>query len=214
MKQYKLYLFDLDGTLIDSDQMIIETFLELYKIYRPDFHPSYDHIRQFSGPQITESLSKEFPDQDLDLMLNEYRTRSRKYYDKCVCLFPGVKKLIQKLNDAKIPYGIVTNKHRYATIYTYELLDLEKFNIYSVCADDVEHLKPHEEGVLRAMEHFGIKNKDDVIYIGDGMFDYLTAKNAGVNFGYVTWSPRAIASDAKIDVEIDSYSEFAEEIKV
>ena len=63
------------------------------------------------------------------------------------------------------------------------------------------------------MEHFGIKNKDDVIYIGDGMFDYLTAKNAGVNFGYVTWSPRAIALDAKIDVEIDSYSEFAEEIK-
>ena len=44
MKQYKLYLFDLDGTLIDSDQMLIETFRELYSIYRPLYHPSDDYI--------------------------------------------------------------------------------------------------------------------------------------------------------------------------
>ena len=213
MKQYKLYLFDLDGTLIDSDQMIIETFRELYKKYRPDFNPLDSHIRQFSGPQITESLSKEFPNEDLNVMLDEYRNRSRKYYDQFVHLFPGARELIQKLHDKNIPYGIITNKHRYATIYTYELLDLEKFNIYSVCADDVEHLKPHEEGIVRAMEHFGITNKDDVIYIGDGKFDYLTAKNAGVKFGYVNWSYRKLDKDVKIDEIIESYSQFAEEIK-
>ena len=73
MKQYKLYLFDLDGTLLDSDKMIIETFRELYKIYRPDFHPDDSHILQFSGPQIRESLAKEFPNEDLEKMLSEYQ---------------------------------------------------------------------------------------------------------------------------------------------
>ena len=46
MKQYKLYLFDLDGTLIDSDRMIIETFREIYAKYRPGFNPDDEHILQ------------------------------------------------------------------------------------------------------------------------------------------------------------------------
>ena len=139
MKQYKLYLFDLDGTLIDSDQMIIETFRELYAEFKPGFYPPDDYIKQFSGPQITETLRKEFPDLDQKKMMEEYRARSRKYYDKYVHLYPGALEVIEKLHKNKIPFAVITNKHRYATKYTYELLDLEKFNIYSACADDVEH---------------------------------------------------------------------------
>lgn len=213
MKQYKLYLFDLDGTLIDSDQMLIETFKELYAKYRPGFNPGDDYVRQFSGPQITETLSKEFPNEDQSKMLDEYRTRSRKYYDQYVRLFPNAIKAIEKLYQKKIPFAVITNKHRYATKYTYELLDLEKYDIFSVCADDVIHLKPHQEGIEKAMQHFGVKNKDEVIYIGDCYTDYLSAKNAGVNFGYISWSPRPINGEIKIDVKIDNYARFAEEIE-
>lgn len=212
MKQYKLYLFDLDGTLIDSDQMLVATFKELYSKYKPGFDPNIEHYLQFSGPPIVESLSKEFPNEDINRILDEYRERSRKYYDKYVRLYPGAFELLKKLHDNHIPFGIITNKHRYATIYTFDLLDLTNFNIFSICADDVKNLKPHQEGVLEAMKHFNIKNKDEVIYIGDSDFDYLTAKNAGVNFGFVSWSPRKIEGHPKIDLLIDSYSKFAEEI--
>lgn len=214
MKQYKLYLFDLDGTLIDSDQMLIETFHELYAKYRPGFLPSDDYIRQFSGPQITETLRNEFPDEDQTVMLDEYRNRSRKFYDQYVRLFPKAYELLEKLAKNDIPFAIITNKHRYATKYTYELLDLEKFDIFSVCADDVKNLKPAADGIYKAMEHFGIKNKDDVIYIGDCYTDYLSSKNAGVNFGYIAWSPRPIKGEIKIDINIKDYGSFAEDIDV
>ena len=213
MKSYKLYLFDLDGTLIDSDQMLIETFHELYDNFRPGFKPSDEYIRQFSGPQISETLSKEFPDQSLDKMLYEYRTRSQRFYDIYVRLFPGVMEMFESMSKRGIKFGVITNKHRYATVYSYKLLDLEKFNIFSICADDVKNLKPAPDGIYEAMKHFGIKNKDDVIYVGDGTIDYLTAKNAGVNFGYTAWSPRPIACEHKIDVNIENFLSFAEEIK-
>ena len=213
MNQFKLYLFDLDGTLLDSDRMLIETFRELYKIYKPGFDPEDKYILKFSGPQISETLAKEFPDQPLELMLKEYRTRSTKYYDMFVTLFPGGRELIEKLYKKHIPFTVITNKHSYATKYTYELLDLERFNIFSICADDVENLKPAPDGVLMAMKKFGIENKDDVIYIGDGQIDYLTAKNAGVKFGLVSWSPRQIEGNPKIDVKIESFKSFAEEIE-
>ena len=213
MKSYKLYLFDLDGTLIDSDQMLIETFHELYDNFRPGFKPSDEYIRQFSGPQIAETLKKEFPNESLEKMLNEYRTRSRRFYDIYVKLFPGVLEMFNKMNQKGIKFAVITNKHRYATDYSYELLGLEKYNIFSICADDVKNLKPAPDGIYETMKHFGIKNKDDVIYIGDGTIDYLTAKNAGVNFGYTAWSPRPIAGNPKIDVNIENFLSFAEEIE-
>lgn len=212
MKQYKLYLFDLDGTLLNSDRMIIETFRELYPIFKKGFHPDDNYILQFSGPQITETLKKEFPDLDQKMMLNEYRNRSQKYYDQYVDLYPGARELIEMMIEKKINFGIITNKHRYATMYTYKLLKLEKFNIFSICADDVKVLKPAPEGIYKAMNHFGIKNKDEVIYIGDSIYDYETAKNAGVDFGYVTWSVRQIDKNAKIDAKIDDFKQFAKEI--
>lgn len=212
MKQYKLYLFDLDGTLIDSDQMLIETFRELYSIYRPSYHPSDDYIRQFSGPQITETLKKEFPDLDQKAMMNEYRERSRKYYDQYVHMFPDAKELLETLNKRGICFAVITNKHKYATEYTYKLLGLEHLNIFSICADDVKMLKPAPEGIEKAMEHFGVKNKNEVIYVGDCYTDFISAHNAGVDFGYIAWSPRPMGKDAKIDVKIENYSRFAEEI--
>ena len=72
MKQYKLYLFDLDGTLIDSDRMLVETFKELYSKYRPGYNPDNSHYLQFSGPPIAESLKKEFPNLDQKAILEEY----------------------------------------------------------------------------------------------------------------------------------------------
>ena len=70
MTKYKLYLFDLDGTLLDSDQMLIETFRDLYKIYKPkDYVIDEKKIITFSGPPIRETLQKEFPEYDQEMML-------------------------------------------------------------------------------------------------------------------------------------------------
>lgn len=209
---YDLVLFDLDGTLLDSDQMIIETFKELYPLYRPGYQPSIEHILSFSGPQITETLKKEFPDGDQALLLKEFRERSTKNYDKYAKLYPGVVELLKTLNNKKIPFAVVTNKHRYATDYTYKLFGITDLIPFTVCADEVKHLKPAGDGVLQCMEHFGVKDPQKVIYIGDGQIDYLSAKNAGVKFGYVDWSTRSLEKGTKVDLHIQNYQQFLEEI--
>lgn len=212
MKSFKLFLFDLDGTLIDSDQMIIETFRELYSIYRPGFYPSDDYIRQFSGPQMVDTLKKEFPNYDLKMMMEEYKKHSKQYYDKTVCLFPYVKEMLEILKDNDINFGVITNKFRFATDYSYKLLKIDHLDIYSVCADDVKEYKPAADGIIKAMQHFNVQNKDEVIYIGDNDTDYITAKNAGVKFGYTAWSPRHLTKGNNPDVLIKNFKEFTEEI--
>lgn len=213
-KQYKLYLFDLDGTLLDSDEMLRVTFHQLYKLYKPvDYVIDDSHILTFSGPQISETLLNEFPDKDQELMLSEWKKYSAVNYVKHATLYPGAENLMRMFKEKNIKFAVVTNKHRYATKYAYELLKIDDLDIFSICADDVENLKPEPDGIYKAMEHFGVTSKEDVVYIGDSIYDYLTAKNAGVDFGYVSWSPRKLPNDSKIDLLIDKYATFAEEFR-
>ena len=208
MKQYKLYIFDLDGTLLDSDKMLIETFHYLYKIYKPaDYVIDDNKIITFSGPQIRDTLLKEFPELDQEKMLKEWRVESVKNYPKFTKLFPGSIELLSTLVEKGIPTAIYTNKHRFATDEAFKLFGISKLNLYSLAGDETPKLKPAPDGIFECMKHFGITDKSEVIYIGDTVYDYDTAMNAGVDFGLVDWTPRKLPENAKISVKIHSLSD-------
>ena len=88
MKKKKLILFDFDGTLLDSDQMIVVTFQQLYELYKKDNIFDLKKVLTFSGPPIKETLKNEFPDIDQDFIFNEFVRLSTINYDKYVHLFP------------------------------------------------------------------------------------------------------------------------------
>ena len=210
MKEYKLYIFDLDGTLLDSDPMLVETFHYLYRKFKPsDYVIDEAKITTFSGPQIRDTLAREFPEIDQEVVFQEWRRESRKNYPNFTKLFPGAYDLLSTLVEKKIPTAILTNKHRIAYDEALPAFGLDKLNIYSVCANEAGGLKPAPDGVFQCMKHFGIMNKKDVLYIGDSVFDYDTSKNAGVDFGLVSWTPRKLPKNTEISVKIDSFDEFS-----
>ena len=210
MKKYKLYLFDLDGTLLDSDQMIIETFHYLYKKYKPkDFVMDEKKLLTFSGPPIRISLKQEFPEIDQDELLKVWRKESIKNYPIYTKLFQGSLEILSTLMEKKFYVAIVTNKHRVAADEAFKLFGIADLGIYSVSGDDIKEQKPSPEGIFLAMKHFGIVDKNDVIYIGDSIYDSMTAENAGVDFALVSWTPRKLPENSKITWKIDSFSNLA-----
>lgn len=209
---FKLIIFDLDGTVIDSDFMLEVTFLQLYKDFKPGYKPDIERIKTFSGPPMFDTVSAEFPDKDPYQMCEEYEKRSWKNYKKYVHLYPNVIEMLTLLKKNNINFGVVTNKNRVATDFAYKLLGVDKWLTSTVCSDEVKNPKPAPDGIIKLMQEFKNNNKDEVMYVGDSKFDYLTAKNAGVKFGHVSWSPRELPKDAVIDFKIDNYLDFAEEI--
>ena len=208
--KYKLYLFDLDGTLLDSDQMLVETFHYLYEVYKPkDFVVDEKKIITFSGPPIRITLAQEFPELDQEELLKIWRRESIKNYPVYTKLFPGALEILSTLVEKNIKCAIVTNKHRVAADEAFKLFGIADLGIWSVSGDDIKEQKPSPEGIFKAMEHFGTKEKRDVIYIGDSVYDARTAENAGVDFGLVSWTPRKLPEDSKITWKIDSFSTLA-----
>ena len=207
MNKYHLLLFDLEGTLANTDEMVVQSFYALYKIHKPRVVRSREELYYFSGPQIRETLKKEFPDYDLEEMREAVARISKSLYAPYVTEYPDEIETLKALKEAGYLLGVVTNKGKPLTKYNLELCHLDDIFDVVITADDVAAAKPDPQGIFKAMEVLGIKDKKDVLYIGDNDIDYYSGANAGVDTLLVTWGPREIKSVNKAKYTASSYNE-------
>ena len=207
MNNYKVLLFDLDGTLCDTDEMIVQTMFAIYKEYKPVKERTREELYYFSGPPIKETLAREFPNQDKEHMYEVFKNVSKGFYPKTVKAYKDEVETLTRLKEKGYRLGVVTNKGLPLTIYSLELCHIKDLFDVVISADDVKIPKPDPTGIYKALEKLGISNKEEVLYIGDNDIDYITATNAGVDALLVTWGPREIKCIDKAKFNAKSYNE-------
>ncbi len=207
MNKYKVLLFDLDGTLCDSDEMLIQSFFALYKKYRPVKIRTREELIYFSGPPIKKTLSDEFPDYSFEEIYKAFQVVSKELYRPYVKAFDKEIETLKKLREAGYLLGVVTNKGAPLTKYSLEVANIDGLFDVVISADDVNAPKPSPLGIEKALERLGIEDKGKVLYIGDNDIDYETACNAGTDAMLVTWGPREIKSIKAAKFAVSSYNE-------
>ena len=207
MRKYKVLLFDLDGTLCDTDEMLIQSFFALYKKYRPAKIRTREELIYFSGPPIKKTLVDEFPDYTFEEIYKAFQETSRELYLPYVKAFDNEIETLKKLKEAGYLLGVVTNKGAPLTKYSLEICHIENLFDVVISADDVNAPKPSPLGIEKALERLAIANKEEVLYIGDNDIDYETATNAGVDAMLVTWGPREIKCIKTAKYAVSSYNE-------
>ena len=207
MNKYRLILFDLDGTLCDTDEMIVQTMRAIYLDYKPRKIRTRGELYYFSGPPIRETLKNEFPDYDPEMMHEVFKRVSKGFYASTVKAYNGEIEVLKVLKEKGYLLGVVTNKGLPLTKYSLEICHIDSFFDVVISADDVPTPKPDPSGIKKAMEALNIKNIEDVLYVGDNDIDYFTAENAGVDCMLVSWGPRIIKCIDKAKYEAKSYNE-------
>ena len=207
LKKYKIILFDLDGTVADTDKTIVETYKELYSVFKPEANVSEDKMITFSGPPIRDTMKNEFSDYDVDFMISEYQKRTKKYYERYVKTYPLVIETLKELKEKGVKIGVVTNKVRSATLITFDLCGLNDIFDVVVCQDDVVHSKPHKEHILEALRLLNHYCLDEVLYVGDNDIDYVSAANAGIDAMLVRFAKRDLRLADKFKYCITSFEE-------
>ena len=207
MNKYKLLLFDLDGTLANTDEMVVQSFYALYKEFKPRVVRTREELYYFSGPPIRETVKTEFPDYDPKEVHQAFSRISKDFYAPYVTEYEDEIEVLKALKEAGYLLGVVTNKGAPLTKYTLEICHIEDMFDVVISADDVNSPKPDPEGIYKAMEKVGIKNKGDVLYIGDNDIDYFSGSNAGVETMLVSWGPREIKCLDKAKYVASSYNE-------
>jgi phosphoglycolate phosphatase len=188
MKVYKLLIFDLDGTLIDSKRDIAESVNYAFKkLHIPQ--KRYSEIYKFIG-NGGEQLIRDVIDKRYEDLVPEVVRIYREYYKNHVVvytkLYPGVKRILKYyMNKIKV---VITNKYGYLTREILKRLKIDEYFDRIVGWEDTEAHKPSPEPILEVIQQYGI-SKEEAIVIGDGVQDIKAAKNAcvdccGVLYGF------------------------------
>ncbi|MFE8696552.1 pyrophosphatase PpaX [Cytobacillus sp. FJAT-53684] len=184
-KQVNTVLFDLDGTLIDTNELIISSFLHTLGNYYPDRFKREDVI-PFLGPTLKETFES-IDAEKVDEMIAVYRKFNLSQHDLLVKEFDGVFQTVQQLKEAGFKIGIVTTKVLMVVEKGLKLTKLDSLFDVIVALDHVEKPKPDPEPILKAMELLGSK-PEETIMVGDNSHDILGGKNAGTKTAGVAWS--------------------------
>lgn len=180
-------LFDLDGTLIDTNELIVESFKHTFKAHL-DKEYTREDILQFIGPPLRDSFEKVNPDQ-VEEMVKTYREHNLSNHDLYVKSYDGVFETIQALHEKGYQMAIVTTKIRETALKGLELTHLDQFFDVVIGLDDVSNAKPDPEPVLKGMDALG-GSPETTIMIGDNSHDIHAGQNAGTKTAGVAWSAK------------------------
>jgi pyrophosphatase PpaX len=177
-------LFDLDGTLIDTNELIQESFRHTFDHYGYTF--SDEEMLQFNGPPLLHTFSK-LNERLAGEMVKTYREHNLEHHNNYVKAFPNVKEVLRVLADHGVRMGIVSAKMRPGVKLGLEVTGIDSFFETIVSVDDVHHPKPHPEPVLKAMKAVDGK-PETTLMVGDNYHDIESGKNAGTQTAAVAWS--------------------------
>jgi pyrophosphatase PpaX len=184
----KTFLFDLDGTLLDSIDLILRSYRHTMRIHR-GFEPPDDAWMQGLGTPLWVQFRHWTDDPgEIEAMVATYRAYNMEHHDALARPYDGIVEAVRALQDAGRRLGLVTSKMRSGALRGLQLLGLEDAFDAIVGADEVTHPKPHPEPVLKALGLLGA-SASEAVFIGDSRHDMECGRAAGVRTAAVLWGP-------------------------
>ena len=179
---YKGIFFDLDGTLADTAPDLVAAANQLL-IARNLAPKQYEVLRPCASAGARGLIGGAFgidPDHpDFIPLRDEFFANYEKALLVNSVLFEGVEHLLNQLDGAKLPWGIVTNKSERFTNPLTDLMGLRQRAVSTVSGDTTPHSKPHPEPILHAARIANIDPASSV-YVGDDIRDIVAGKAAGM----------------------------------
>jgi pyrophosphatase PpaX len=188
----KTYLFDLDGTLLDSIELILTSFHHTSRIHLGR-ELSDEYWLAGVGTPLRTQLSKiARSEAELDAMMDTYRAFNLEKHDEMAKPYPGTVEVVRRLHRRGAKLALVTSKLSEGANRGVRLLGLDDELPVRVCADDVANGKPHPEPVLKALAALDSR-PEEALFIGDSDHDIESGRAAGVATVAVSWGPFAPA---------------------
>jgi pyrophosphatase PpaX len=188
MRIIRTVLFDLDGTLIDSIELILASYRHTLAAHGRPPVPDSEWMRGVGTPLRVQLEPWARSAEDLQTLVATYRDFNLANHDRMITAFPGVVDLVRTVRAAGLRTAVVTSKNREGTRRGLSLVGLEEEIEILVCADDVENPKPHPEPVERAVTLLEA-DPAATIFVGDSIHDLHSGRSAGVLTGAVLWGP-------------------------
>lgn len=180
-------LFDFDGTLLDTNDLIIQSFLSVLGKRYPGRFTKEDALG-FIGPSLKQTFD-EIDESLTEVMIQEYRAWNIDMHDELAVEFDGVAQTLRLLKAKGIKMAIVSTKRSDIVKKGMKLMGIEDLFEVVIGLDNVVNPKPDPEPILLALEQLGA-TKEEALMIGDNSHDIEGGHNAGVRTAGVAWTAK------------------------
>ncbi|NLM68324.1 MAG: HAD family hydrolase [Enterococcus sp.] len=185
---YKTILLDIDGTILDSEKVLLSALQE-------SIRDTIGLKTNFKDLEVTigmreEEVSRLFTDNTFEQkkIITQWSNNIKNTKNRAQ-LFPHVESTLFNLKKNGVELGIVTSKTDLHMENDFNYLGINKYFSVIVTSDNVINPKPHPEPLELAIKKIET-NKNETLYVGDSIFDFYCAKNAGVDFALATWGAK------------------------
>ena len=211
--QVKGFLFDFDGTLVDTIAAYLQTYVDLFQeefrikippeqIKKHFGKPAYKIIRDVTRYRINDDEMKRLIKRREEILLSRHLNRI-----KLVDGIPGVLKFLKKEN---MKLAIVTSSTKSMLVAITARFNILKWFDAVVTADDVKRGKPDPDPFLKATKMLDLSIKS-VVAVGDTVYDIISAKRAGIKIIFIQSGNNKtdnLQASEKPDLVIESFNEF------
>ena len=188
---YKTYIFDLDGTLLNTlGDLAASTNYALRQYGMPEH--TIDDVRRFVGNGVGKLIERAIPEGLANPQYEDVLATFRKHYMlhslDTTAPYPGIESLLHRLRSHGCNVAVVSNKFYKATV---ELCRHFFADTVEVAIGERENIrrKPAPDTVFEAMRQLGVSG-EDTVYVGDSDVDIATARNSGIPCISVLWGFR------------------------
>lgn len=188
-------LFDLDGTLVDTTELIFASHEHTLERHLKRGAPGRDLLLKDFGRSLPETLREyALADEAADAaeaaeqMLQTYRDYQRAHHDRLIQPFPGMREVLEALRDRGYVLGVVTSKIEATARRSMDLYELGSVLPLGVFHDDTPRHKPDPEPLLLAARKGGLECARTA-YVGDSVHDVAAGRAAGMWTVAALWGP-------------------------
>ncbi len=185
-------LCDLDGTLVDTMDLILASFHHAFEQGLGETVTDQELLVYF-GQTLEDQFGRMRPhlsSEDIARVVDIYREHNHREHDARVFLVPGADQALEKLHREGYDLGVVTSKRLDLAQHGLELFGLWQYFSVVVHEASTRQHKPHPAPILLALEEWHVSS-DHVVYVGDSPYDMMAAKAAGcvgLGLAYNTFS--------------------------
>ena len=181
-------LFDLDGTLIDSVRLILDSYHHTLSSHGQEARTDEYWLAGLGTPLRVQFQPWSHDPVVLEAMISTYREYNLAHHDLRVTAYPGTVAMVREIRQAGYRTGLVTSKNTPGALRGLKLVGLHEAMDVIIGADDVTHPKPHAEPIETALQRLG-ETAAASIYVGDSIHDMESGRAAGVRTAAVLWGP-------------------------
>lgn len=215
MKKYDCIIFDMDGTLTQTNQLIYDSFNHVAGKYIGKTLTNSE-IHALFGPPEEICVRNMIGDLHAEKAMVDYYSFYQQEHDRLAVLYPDIRRILEFLRSQGVILALFTGKGRRTTDITLEQFAISSYFEMTVTGDDVDIHKPSGNGIAKILKRFSL-SPEKVLMVGDAVADIQASRETGVEIASVVWDSYGIEEVLKLSPDhlfhdVQSFDEWLKKV--